>query len=90
MNIWRVQLKPDPSDGITYNDVLKFCKNNDIISVGWTKIKTDNSDELRSEIEHFYPNSLKGAVKAINAIRKMKSCLFKTNVMFCLRQFCIG
>ena len=31
MDIWRVQLKPAPAEGITYQDVLNFCKDKGII-----------------------------------------------------------
>lgn len=75
MNIWRVQLKPSSRDGINYREILKFCRRNNIIGVGWSNVttRTMSNTDLKTEIEKYYPGeSKKGAYRAINAIRKMK------------------
>ena len=79
MDIWRVQLKPDPETDISYMDVLDFCQREQIVGVGWCLIRThdDDYDVLKREIESI--PEYKGAngkstaaLKAVNAIRKMK------------------
>ena len=77
MDIWRVQLKPNPSDGISYKDVLSFCIRNRIIGVGWPLIKGRTNDfyELKREIGDIdeYSDNKTGALKAVNAIRQMQT-----------------
>ncbi len=33
MATWRVQLKPDSAKGISYKELLEFCKNRQIIGL---------------------------------------------------------
>ena len=80
MDIWRVQLKPAPAEGITYQDVLNFCKDKGIIGVGWYLVETheDDYDALKSAIERIpeYAGSNgkhTAAIKAVNAVRSMKT-----------------
>lgn len=83
MSVWRVQLKPGSEKGISYSDLLAFCKDNGIIGVGWYLIEghTDDYDTLHTEAFEKYGNSgdteqdannKRAAFKAVNAIRKMK------------------
>ena len=77
MTIWRVHLKTEPIKELNYADVLDFCKNNNIIGVGWSMIKghTDEYAALHNEIELAFPGETKyitKTFKAINAIRLMQ------------------
>ena len=76
MTIWRVQLKPDSASGITYSDLLDFCKREQIIGVGWCLI-TEHADDyqmLREAVYSIeeYRGGETSALKAANAIREMK------------------
>lgn len=78
MEIWRVQLKPDPEKGISYEEVLDFCKREQIIGVGWCLVEThiDDYDTLKQEIESIPQykgdnDKYTAAIKAINAVRGM-------------------
>lgn len=54
--------------------MFQFCRNTDIIGVGWTQtnIRTDDYWELKSSVEKIYPDSgSTAALKAINAMREM-------------------
>lgn len=76
MTVWRVQLKPEPQKGISYSEVLEFCRLNEIIGVGWCLVQcvSDLYDDLKEEIYSIpeYKGEELSAVKAINAIRNMK------------------
>ncbi|HOF27404.1 MAG TPA: hypothetical protein PK761_01555 [Clostridia bacterium] len=74
MSVWRIQLKPEPASGISYGDVLNFCKKNSIIGAGWPliKIKTSDANELRNEI-YKSPYDNTRTYKAINALRRMET-----------------
>ncbi|MDR2088168.1 MAG: hypothetical protein LBP73_02315 [Clostridiales Family XIII bacterium] len=49
--------------------------NNEIIGVGWMKIRTkeDRYDMIRTEAQAFYANGTKGAIRAVNAMRQMQT-----------------
>lgn len=71
----RVQLKPTPKDGITYDDVLEFCKKEEIIGVGWTDLTTREDDSwiIREELRQNYSKeSATTGLKSINALRRLK------------------
>jgi len=74
---WRIQLKPESEKGISYRDLLEFCKSNQIIGVGWYLIEghEDSYEALRDEIYsiEMYKNGESRALKAVNAIRQMQS-----------------
>ena len=75
MEVVRIQLKPDSKDGISYDDVLNFCKKEEIIGVGWEKLKTREDDyyKIRDELRQNYkPKSATSGLKSINALRKLK------------------
>lgn len=75
MNVWRIQLKPVPAPGFTYEDVLQFCMKEHIIGVGWANITCaiDNAGALRSEIYNTdFGYSKTSAFKGINAMRQMR------------------
>ena len=76
MATWRVQLKPDSAKGISYKDLLEFCKSNQIIGVGWYLVEghTDDYDTLRNEVYSIeaYKGGESSALRAVNAIREMK------------------
>lgn len=76
MATWRVQLKPDSAKGISYKDLLEFCKSNQIIGVGWYLVEghTDDYATLRNEVYAIeaYKGGESSALRAVNAIREMK------------------
>ena len=71
--IWRLNLKPEPDDIFGLRDVFDFCQKNEIAGVGWREInvRTDDYWELKSYAETVYPDGTTGALKALNAMRKM-------------------
>lgn len=76
MTVWRVQLKSDRESGISYRDLLDFCKTEQIIGVGWCAI-TERSDDytaLRDAIYSIeeYRGGETAALRATNAIRSMR------------------
>jgi len=77
MATWRVQLKPDSAKGISYKELLEFCKNNQIIGVGWYLVEghTDDYETLRNEIYAIetYKGGESSALRAVNAVREMKT-----------------
>ena len=70
--IWRLNLKPEPDEGIAPQDVFAFCQKNEILGVGWREItiRTDDYWALKAETDKTYPGD-KGVLKAINAMREM-------------------
>lgn len=72
MKVWRIHIKNDISDGCTRKDLFDFCRKEKLIGVGWGDIKTRVNSEsaIRSEAQS-YANTA-AAVKALNAIRKIK------------------
>lgn len=76
MATWRVQLKPDREEGISYRDLLEFCKSNEIIGVGWYLVEgtVDDYEELKKEVYSIeaYKGGESRALMATNAIREMK------------------
>jgi hypothetical protein len=71
----RIQLKPTPKDGITYDDVMEFCKKEEIIGVGWASLTTREDDywTIREELQRYYkPKSATTGLKSINALRCLK------------------
>ena len=78
MNIWRINLKPDMNPKYSYDDLLKYCMENNIIGVGWRAItlKEDDENLLRNFInnmESYSDKEKKAAFKAINAMRQMQT-----------------
>lgn len=74
MEIIRIQLKPTPKEGVSYDDVLAFCKEKGIIGVGWGALKTREDDywRIRDELRHNYDQkSATSGLKSINALRKL-------------------
>lgn len=75
MEVFRIQLKTSPKEGISYEDVLEFCKEKGIIGVGWSKLKTREDDDsvIRNELyDNYDEKSAKSGYKSIKAIRKLK------------------
>lgn len=72
MKVWRVHIKNDIAKGYTRQDLLNFCIKEKLIGVGWGNIKTRvNSDESVRREAQTYSNA-SAAIKALNALRKMK------------------
>ena len=72
--IWRIQLKPSPREGITYENVLSFCREENIIGVGWEQIicKDDDYTLLKKEIEESPYEKKISTFRSINAMRMMR------------------
>ena len=53
MSVFRVHLKPSRDGGVTYAEILDFCKKNEIIGVGWASVKgkTDDYYALKQECD---------------------------------------
>jgi len=67
--IWRLQLKPWTEKNKEPREILEFCKENNIIGVGWgqIRIRTHDYTTLRAEIDKIFPKAL----KPLNAIWDM-------------------
>ena len=74
MAVFRVQLKPEPAEGVSYEDVLTFCREQQIIGVGWYMVEchSEDYDEFRKEVYEKYAGGERSAMKAIGAIREMR------------------
>ena len=74
MSIWRVHLKPD-SEGKDYRELLEFCKNNEIIGVGWSAVEccVDDYDTLKSEVYRLFPDGAQAALQAVNSMRSLQT-----------------
>lgn len=74
MNVWRIHLKPDPMSGISFENVLKFCIDEQIIGVGWALITctTDDRDTLHAAVYNSTCENKSSAFKGINAMRQIQ------------------
>lgn len=79
MSVFRVHLKPSIDGGVTYSEILDFCKKNEIIGVGWASVKgkTDDYYALKQECdiltgEDGVYKGDKGVFKSVNAIRQIQ------------------
>lgn len=71
MRVWRIHIKNDIVAGYTRHDLLKFCKREGLIGVGWGEIKTRvNTDEAIRQEAGVYSDAT-SAIKALNAMRRM-------------------
>lgn len=70
--VWRIQLKPDKKNEVSYRDLVDFCIKKGIIGVGWIAIKNrdDSWDAIKKECEQYDNKS--AAFKAIHAISQVK------------------
>ena len=75
ITVWRMHLKPKPEQGIGLPEVLDFCREHEIIGVGWSKVTCRMEDDraLREDIAAQYPDWQSSAYKAINAMRQIKT-----------------
>lgn len=72
MRVWRIHIKNDIAAGYTRQDLLNFCMREKLIGVGWSDIKTRiNSENAIRQQAQSYPK-VSAAVKALNAMRKMR------------------
>ena len=57
ITVWRMHLKPEPEQGIGLPEVLDFCREHEIIGVGWSKVTCRMEDDraLREDIAAQYP-----------------------------------
>lgn len=75
VKIWRIHLKTDIGEGLTRQDLLQFCQENNLIGVGWSKIDTCRNTEeaIREQLTAFSEYEDKTtALKSLNAMRKME------------------
>ena len=75
ITVWRMHLKPEPEPGIGLPEVLDFCREHEIIGIGWSKVTCRMEDDraLREDIAIQYPDWQSSAYKAINALRQIKT-----------------
>ena len=75
MAVFRVQLKPESAQGVSYEDVLSFCKDRQIIGVGWYLVEchSEDYDEFKKEVYEKYAGGERSAMKGIGAIREMRT-----------------
>lgn len=72
MNVWRIHIKNDIDRRYTRQDLLKFCIREKLIGVGWGNIKTRVNSEDAIKLEALSYTNATAAVKALNAVRRMK------------------
>jgi len=74
MKVWRIHIKNDVADGYNRSDLLDFCLKEKLIGVGWGDIRTRKNDEteIREQAQVYAPD-VTPAIKALNAMRKMKT-----------------
>lgn len=72
MKVWRIHIKNDISEEYTRKDLFNFCRKENLIGVGWGDIKTrvNSENAIRQEAQSYLNAS--AAIKALNAIRKIK------------------
>lgn len=71
VKIWRIHLKTDIGEGLTRQDLLQFCQENNLIGVGWSKIDTC---VISIRDYHFESSSAAAAVilgRAANPVSKI-------------------
>lgn len=72
MGVWRIHIKNDVCEGYSRDDLLAFCKEKQLIGVGWNDITTreDSEEAVRTEAEKLSDPG--AAFKAINTMRKIR------------------
>lgn len=74
MKVWRIHIKNDVAVGYTRQNLLVFCQNENLIGVGWGKIntRTNSETEIRKQAQVYSEKEKTAAIKALNAMRRMK------------------